>query len=655
MIAPVLPNLVYAALLLVVLLTPYASMYFRSFRDGNRLIDWLVIATITMGAIVLTVARADIFVALSMVLLIPLAGLGLCVLLGGIAAVLLFAPVTWWTSTLQIDLAAMGAFVALALTAGLMPRLGTSFRSVDGCGAVQQKILLPMIVCAAVGLAAGLLTAPFGSVEPSYIAWHHWSAYLSPVDAWLSGGLPYRDFPLQYGLGPTALLAATCGKDCWRGIYAVAITANALYFAMLAGCALILTARSSRGLRWLALLALFCASFVWTGFPIKLAGPAMTPSVAGLRFLVISALLLHILVAEQRTAPRDWIGHAIWLVSLFWSPEAAFFGTLIWWPYLAMRDAAGAAGPRGALFALGRGALRGVIALAIGLSGLALVLWLLSGKAITLGDYLAYIQHPPGPLPVNPVGTVWIALASIALGTYMLAGQGLSSQARALYACLLGFLAAGTYYLSRSHDNNILNLFPLLIPMLLAILAGPGRERTGAPGPDFAKGPDFARGFVQTVLVAMVAFVATFNFIPWSNGAARLGLLELGPAKLIARFTPKHGDLPSLLPPDAVVGLEYLRGRNAGTIVLLKETGVMPRSPAGTGWTSVNNVANFEPFPDAMIERYIRRGAVTYHRPGWLLVDDAKYHHWVDMFKTAYDVREQKRFGTYSAYYLVPR
>jgi hypothetical protein len=37
------------------------------------------------------------------------------------------------------------------------------------------------------------------------------------------------------------------------------------------------------------------------------------------------------------------------------------------------------------------------------------------------------------------------------------------------------------------------------------------------------------------------------------------------------------------------------------------------------------------------------------------LVDDAKYDHWVDMFKTAYDVREQKRFGTYSAYYLVPR
>jgi hypothetical protein len=69
----------------------------------------------------------------------------------------------------------------------------------------------------------------------------------------------------------------------------------------------------------------------------------------------------------------------------------------------------------------------------------------------------------------------------------------------------------------------------------------------------------------------------------------------------------------------------------------------------------VNNVANFAPLPDAKITQYIRRGAVAYHRPGWILVDDTKYRHWVDMFKTAYAVREEKRLGTYSAYYMVPR
>jgi hypothetical protein len=39
----------------------------------------------------------------------------------------------------------------------------------------------------------------------------------------------------------------------------------------------------------------------------------------------------------------------------------------------------------------------------------------------------------------------------------------------------------------------------------------------------------------------------------------------------------------------------------------------------------------------------------------WILVDDVHYGRWLAMFKTAYDVRERKQFGTYSAYDLVPR
>jgi hypothetical protein len=229
----------------------------------------------------------------------------------------------------------------------------------------------------------------------------------------------------------------------------------------------------------------------------------------------------------------------------------------------------------------------------------------------------------------------------------MLGRLGVTSEARSLYVCLLGLLAAGSYYLSRSHDNNILNLFPLLILVLLAMLSGieaTGRERG-----------DFERGLVQTVLAAMIAFVATFNFGPWRDGVAQHGLVELGPGRLIGRFTPTHHDVPSVLTPDAVTALEYLRGRRAGTIVLLNESAIMLWSPPGKQWTGVNNVANFEVLPDTMIERYIRRGAIAYHRPGWILVDDAKYGHWVDMFKTAYDVREQESLGSYSAYYLVPR
>jgi hypothetical protein len=510
----------------------------------------------------------------------------------------------------------------------------------------EPAILKTMVIATVVGLTVGLFTAPFRAIEPIYFAWLHWGAYLSPVEAWLAGGLPFRDFPIQYGLGPTAVLAATCGSDCWRGIYFTTIAANALYFAVLVACVVILTAGRSRGARWLALIALWCASFVWTGFPADLGSAFMTPGVAGLRFLTIATLLLHILWTESSGRRRDWLGHIIWLCDLFWSPEAAFFGTLIWWPYLAMRDATNAGSRQASWIALVRGALRGIAALGAGVLGLVLLLSYLSAGAARPADFFAYILHPPAPMPVNPLGPVWLAVGAVLLGLQALAGKGRSSQGRVLYACLLGFLAAGTYYLSRSHDNNILNLFPLLVILLLATLQADLPEAITRP---------FRQAFVSTVLSAMVAFTATVVWSSWVQGVAANGLLTIGPSRLIARFDPTMQTQPQMLPSDALKALAYLRGRHAGAVVFIDPNKLMPRRPAGEGWTSVNNVANFEPLPRTWIIRSICRSAVTYGRPGWILVDEHKYSDWVRMFEAGYAVREQVDFGTYRAYRLEPR
>lgn len=626
---------VYAALLLAVLLTPYASLCVGPDRLTGRLLCTLLLG----GALVLTIARQDL-PGLGAVLLLPLAGLGAAALLGGVTAALLFATVIWWWATFQVGTGPAMIFAMLALAAGSLPR----WKRLSMISDRKPRLLAPMLACLLIGLCAGLVTVPFESPDPLYTAWHHWSALLAPVEAWRGGGVPYRDFPIQYGLGPTTLLLASCGTDCWRGLFYTATVANALYFATLAGCAIILSARAPIGVRWLALLALFCASFIWTGFPIQFAGPVITPAVAGLRFLTISALLFHILLAEQRQVRRDWIGHAIWLVDLFWSPEAAFFATVIWWPYLALRDATAADGGRAPLLTLLRGAARGTIALAAGIGALVLLLWLLSDGSIMPADFFAYIQHPPGMRPIKPLGTIWIALASIALALLVLARQGLSPASRSFYACLSGFIAAGIYYLSRSHDNNILNLFPLLVPVLLATLAGVER----LPATTQA----FVRGFVHTALAAMVAFVATFNYAPWREGLAKAGLVA-GPDRMLSRLSPARGD-SAILSPDAVAALDYLRGRHAGAVMLFDERRVIPRTPDGTAWTSVNNIANFEPLPGAMILDYIQRSAASQRRSGWIVVGPG-FQPWADAFLTAYDVRKRKSLGRYEALYLTPR
>ncbi|HEV8406638.1 MAG TPA: hypothetical protein VGQ34_01790, partial [Sphingomicrobium sp.] len=618
-------------------LVPYAT-----WKSSGATSDRWIMSALLGCALLLTAARHGAFTILSLILLLPLLNLGVRALLGGIAAVLLFAPVTWWAPNLQLGPAATVSFVVIGAAAAFLPRLGAAGPS----NKAAPSILPTMAVALLIGLFVGLLTAPFGSREPIYFAWHHWGAYLAPVDAWLAGGLPYRDFPLQYGIGPTVLLAAVCGPDCWRGVYYATILANALYFSVLAGCAAILTAGRPRGLRWLTLAALFCASFVWTAFPADLGSTAMTPSVAGLRFLPIALLLFYILNAERSGKRSDWVGHAIWLCDLLWSPEGAFFGTLIWWSYLAMRDAGNASAAGEAWVALLRGALRGLIALAGGLIVLALVLWLVSKGAARPTDFLAYILYPPGPLPINPTGTIWLALAGIVLALHSLVGTGRLAAGRSIYASLLGFLAAGTYYLSRSHDNNILNLFPLLVILLVASLRTDG---TGdAP-------PVFGEAFVRTVLAAMVAFIAAAGWSSWADGAKTEGLLNIGPSRLIAHFNPEPGNRPQLLSSDALKGLAYLHSRNAGAVVLLDENRLIPAHLPGQDWTGVNNAANFEPLPPALVTRFICRGAEAYRRPGWLLVDERKYSAWVPMFEEGYEVREEVGFGTYRAYLLSPR
>lgn len=127
--------------------------------------------------------------------------------------------------------------------------------------------------------------------------------------------------------------------------------------------------RFGRGLRWLAVIAMFCATLLCTIFPPFFAAPIMTPMVASLLFLTIPAFLYHIILSERSETSRDGIGHLLWLAGLFWSPKTAYFGTLIWWPYLMLRNTGATIYERGALLALVKGALQGIVALVVARDG----------------------------------------------------------------------------------------------------------------------------------------------------------------------------------------------------------------------------------------------------------------------------------------------
>jgi hypothetical protein len=81
----------------------------------------------------------------------------------------------------------------------------------------------------------------------------------------------------------------------------------------------------------------------------------------------------------------------------------------------------------------------------------------------------------------------------------------------------------------------------------------------------------------------------------------------------------------------------------------------LPRYAYGAAWTGVNNSANFAWLPRETIAPFIRSSATSFHNSGWLLVDRAQPGDWLELFGSAYNVAEERTFGDYTAYRLVPK
>jgi hypothetical protein len=637
--------LVYALILIAIVALPYLARLSTSPLVGPRFDVDLGVGVLFL-AVWLTILRGGYVAPLALLLVAPSVGRGGWSVLGGVAAAFLFTTAIWWMPYVQAGMLATIAFTLLALVAGFLPRLLDKIGA-EATPAAGQPIARTFILSFAIGIAAGVLTVAFNDPDRTHTLWHHWGAYLAPVEAWLSGGKPFHDFPVQYGLGPTALLALTCGQSCWNGMFNVIVVADALYFATVAGCVVILTVPLGRGARWVAIAAAFAACFMWTGYPPAFAGPLITPSVAGLRFLPITAILLHILIAEQSGRRRDWIGHLLWGADLLWSPEAAFFGTLVWWPYLAIRNAEAADTISATAISIVKTALRGIIALAIGLVILLLILRQIAGDWPSAVSFLTYVQHPPGPLPVNPFGSIWIALSSILIACWAMILNRNTANMRPLYACLLGLMASGVYYLSRSHDNNILNLFPMLLLVLIAALA---RIKTAGQTDN-----GFAPSFITTILVAMIAFTAVFNYESWNRETAMGSATKFGSKAILHQVELKPDAPVQIVPAEGIAAINYAKSRSTRAVLLFHYALIMPASTPGSGWTSVNNAANFDPLPDSIVQPYVVQGAKTYHKDGWMVVEEPDQARWLRLFQPAYSIREARRFGRYTAYHMVPR
>jgi hypothetical protein len=642
---------VYAVLLLAACILPFA-LQLRTYKYPSAwTIDRVYGVALALGGLALLAARpwpgliSPLVLSIAFAAPLVLSGAGYAI--GGLLALPLVAAATWWDPSLRLDATRAGIFLVVGILAAALPRL---LPRTEGAPPLPSLLAIFLL-----GVAAVLLTGFMGSPQGFGTVWHHWSVYVGSSQALLGGAIPFQDYPVQYGMGPTLLVAALCGQECWTGTYIAAAATNLLYLLALAGCVVLLTRRLPVGLALVALAAMGCAILMWTGYPPDFKGPIATPSVDGMRFFPLAALLFFIVAAEERGFRLDAAGHALWLLGLVWSPEAAFYATIVWWPHLALRRAQtiGATSVTEVAIEVLRGAGLAIAATAAAFAALAALFWIAYHQWPSISGFTTYVRDPPGILPVNPTGPIWLAVAAAAV----VAVAQLRADARGIrvgFACLMGLLGAGSYYLGRSHDNNVLNLLPFVVLTLTAALA------IGVK--------NFASGFAQVALAGMVAFLATFGFESW-DAAARSGRARnIGPSHFINDIrlaTPESSALldeslansPSAHAPaaDAAAAQDWLRARGEGPPVWVSPSLLLPYGAPGPAWTGMNDIGAYALLPHDEVEGFIRNGAQHLNRPGWILVDRSEPTPWPALFLAAYSVTEQRDFGGYTAYRLTPK
>jgi hypothetical protein len=642
---------VYGGLLLVACILPF-SLLLRSVTYPVALrVDRGYGAAVAVVGLALLVARGlpglTSPLVLSIAFAAPLILSGTASFVGGILALPLLAAATWWDPGLRLDATRAGIFLLVGILAAALPRLLPRTE-----GAPKFISLLALFL---LGVAAVSLTGVQSSPKAFGTLWHHWSVYVGEAEALLGGAIPFRDYPVQYGMGPTLLLAALCREECWTGTYIAVAAANLFYLMAMAGGVIVLTRKLPMGLALLALAAMGCAVLLWTGFPSDYQGPIATPSVDGMRFFPVAALLFFILAAEERGFRLDAAGHGLWFLGLAWSPEAAFYATVVWWPYLALRraQAIGTSSAAGVAAVVLRGAGVALAASAVGFAALAVLFRIAYDQWPSIAGFTTYVRNPPGILPANPLGPIWFALGAAAL----VAIAQLRADARGIrmgFACLMGLLGVGSYYLARSHDNNVLNLLPFVVLALTAALA------IGLK--------DVASGFAQVTLAGVVAFPVTFGFESWDLAARRGRAWNIGPSHFIndirlaapessALLDESLANSPNPHEPtgDAAAAQDWLRAKGEGSPLWVSPSLLLPYGAPGPAWTGMNDIGSFALLPPDEVERFIRNSAEDLHRPGWILVDRSQKSPWPAFFFAAYSVTEQRDFGGYTAYRLAPK
>ncbi|HQQ61972.1 MAG TPA: hypothetical protein PLF22_00205 [Pseudomonadales bacterium] len=494
-------------------------------------------------------------------------------------------------------------------------------------------------------------------VPAKFLAWHHWGAYIQSSELLLSGAKVFHDFPVQYGLGPTLLVASTCSESCWTGMYHTVWISSCFFVLLIAyiGTNLIAGIRQTHILA-MALASTIACCFFWQGLPPLNTLPLSTPSTSGLRFLpaaVLSAYLVSISKGDSLTRFNIVSAQILWVINMAWSVESAFYGTFIWWPFYifckATETEQNLSISRHIVFCFSKLALS-VVAFFVISTG---IYWVVYRDMPLINGYLAYFLSPPGVLPVNIHGSIMFFFAVILIGTldmfFALKNGTHIEIVKKKFIVLLLCYSVFSYFLGRSHDNNILNLLPFQLLVLLSVLSSPHPQLR-----------QLSTGLIASILACLPVFGWTaFTYAFSINALSKFGVEEFIPqlsyanTETASEIKMRQSDIGN--PEDAAHAIEQIELQYHEPVTLISEEALLASTKADNVWSALQDVANYVSISTTDRQLFLDNTAKTLKKSGWLVYPKNSNIDWLENFGKTYNEDITIDFSTYIAKRYIPK
>ena len=350
----------------------------------------------------------------------------------------------------------------------------------------------------------------------------HWMSYVGPAESVRQGGWLLWDVPSHYGFLSVLTLAWLPTKTAWLSLFLV----NALFNFLVALMIFFLFRALRPGFLNLcfALATTLAAVFFRSGLAPYYLGPSHLPNIGGLRFFwcfALCAILFweyrHAEAARQRYRQVFWAGCIVWLIGTLWSVESAVYCSLTWLPAFALlvwrKATAMGAGETSFKTRLRASARWLLLPLALLLAAVVLIsaFYLLRlGHVPDLYSFVEYARVYSGgfmALPINvggEVGVLIVVFCAFATTAAYFLREGLESAALPLIlGAGGGFWATASYFVSRSHPNNLHNLSAIFCGVIGIVLYLLARERKNELWATLVRS-----SFVPVLTITLVAIFA---------------------------------------------------------------------------------------------------------------------------------------------------